>query len=44
MPVSQMNGIHLDIAAMYAQIPLHTAQDYRNYIARLRRCREFLTR
>jgi uncharacterized protein (DUF885 family) len=36
MPVSQMNGIHLDIAAMYAQIPLHTAQDYRNYIARLR--------
>jgi len=28
--VSQMNGIHLDIAAMYAQIPLHTAQDYRN--------------
>ncbi|MGD0890693.1 MAG: DUF885 domain-containing protein [Terracidiphilus sp.] len=36
MPVSQMNGVHLDIAAMYAQVPLHTTQDYRNYITRLR--------
>jgi uncharacterized protein (DUF885 family) len=36
MPVSQMNGIHLDIAGMYAQMPFQTAQDYRNYIARLR--------
>jgi uncharacterized protein (DUF885 family) len=36
MPVSQMNGVHLDIASMYMQIPLRTAQDYRNYIARLK--------
>ena len=36
MPVSQMNGIHLDLAAMYSQMPFNNAQDYRNYIARLR--------
>jgi uncharacterized protein (DUF885 family) len=36
MPVSQMNGFHLDLASMYAQVPLRTVQDYRNYIARLR--------
>jgi uncharacterized protein (DUF885 family) len=36
MPVSQMNGVHLDIAAMYAQLPFHTVKDYRNYTARLR--------
>lgn len=35
MPVSQMNGIHLDLAGMYSQMPFHTVQDYRNYIARL---------
>jgi uncharacterized protein (DUF885 family) len=36
MPVSQMNGVHLDLAAMYAAMPFRSAQDYRNYIARLR--------
>jgi uncharacterized protein (DUF885 family) len=36
MPVSQMNGVHLDLAAMYSQMPFRSAQDYRNYIARLR--------
>lgn len=36
MPVSQMNGIHLDLASMYSQMPFNTALDYRNYIARLR--------
>jgi uncharacterized protein (DUF885 family) len=36
MPVSQMNGVHLDLAAMYAQMPFHDVKDYRNYIARLR--------
>ena len=36
MPVSQMNGIHLDLAAMQSQVPFKTAGDYRNYIARLK--------
>ena len=36
MPVSQMNGVHLDLASMYSQMPFHTVQDYRNYISRLR--------
>lgn len=36
MPVSQMNGVHLDLASMYSQMPFHSVQDYRNYIARLR--------
>lgn len=36
MPVSQMNGVHLDLASIYSQMPFHTVQDYRNYIARLR--------
>ena len=35
MPVSQMSGIHLDLAAMHESMPFHTAQDYRNYISRL---------
>ena len=36
MPVSQKNGVHLDVAGMYAQMPFNTAQDYRNYIARMK--------
>jgi uncharacterized protein (DUF885 family) len=36
MPVSQMNGFHLDFAGMYAAVPLRNTKDYRNYIARLR--------
>jgi uncharacterized protein (DUF885 family) len=36
MPVSQMNGVHLDLAALYAQMPFKDAKDYRNYIARLK--------
>jgi len=36
MPVSQMNGVYLDLAAMYSQMPFRNVQDYRNYIARLR--------
>ena len=35
MPVSQMNGFYLDLAAMYSQMPFASAKDYRNYIARL---------
>lgn len=35
MPVSQMNGFHLDLAAMYASMPFNNEKDYRNYIARL---------
>lgn len=36
MPVSQMNGVHLDLAALYSQMPFKDAKDYRNYIARLK--------
>jgi len=36
MPVSQINGLHLDLAAMYSSMPFRNAQDYRNYNARLR--------
>jgi len=36
MPVNQKNGVHLEIAGMYSQMPFQTATDYRNYIARLR--------
>ena len=36
MPVSQMNGVHLDLPALYSQVPFRNAQDYRNYIARMR--------
>lgn len=36
MSVSQMNGVHLDLAAMYASMPFNNAQDYRNYISRMR--------
>lgn len=35
MPVDQMNGIHLDLAAMPSQVPLTTAKDYRDYLSRL---------
>lgn len=35
MPVNQMAGAYLDLAAMYSQMPFLTVQDYRNYIARM---------
>ncbi len=35
MPVSQMNGFHLELASMYASMPFTNEKDYRNYIARL---------
>jgi len=35
MPINQMNGIHLEYAALPSQIPLQTVKDYENYIARL---------
>jgi uncharacterized protein (DUF885 family) len=35
MPISQINGIHLDLASMYAQMPFRTTKDYENYLARL---------
>ncbi|RXS95716.1 DUF885 domain-containing protein [Silvibacterium dinghuense] len=35
MPVDQMNGPHLDYAALASQMPFRTVQDYENYIARL---------
>jgi uncharacterized protein (DUF885 family) len=36
MPVNQKNGVHLEIAGMYSQMPFNTMQDYRNYIDRLK--------
>lgn len=35
MPVNQVNGIHMDLAWMPAQMPFDTVKDYENYIARL---------
>jgi len=35
MPVNQMNGVHLDYAALPLQVPFNTVKDYENYIARL---------
>lgn len=36
MPVNQMNGVHLDLAALASQMPFHAVRDYENYCARLR--------
>jgi uncharacterized protein (DUF885 family) len=35
MPVDQMNGIHLGLAALPSAMPFTTVKDYENYIARL---------
>jgi uncharacterized protein (DUF885 family) len=35
MPVNQMNGDHLDLAAMPSQMPFTTVRDYENFLARL---------
>ncbi|MGA3046893.1 MAG: DUF885 domain-containing protein [Terracidiphilus sp.] len=35
MPVDQINGDHLDLAAMSSQMPFDTVKDYENYLARL---------
>ena len=35
MPVNQVNGIHMDLAWMPAQMPFNTTKDYENYMARL---------
>lgn len=35
MPVNQMNGDHLDLAAMGTEMPFVTVKDYENYLARL---------
>src|SRR5207344_3299380 len=35
MPVNQVNGIHMDLAWMPAQMPFNTVKDYDNYIERL---------
>ena len=34
-PVNQMNGDHLDLAALATQMPFDTVKDYENYVARL---------
>jgi uncharacterized protein (DUF885 family) len=36
MPVDQMNGPHLDLAAIPSQMPFLTVRDYENYLSRLR--------
>jgi uncharacterized protein (DUF885 family) len=35
MPVNQMNGVHLDLAALGSEMPFNTVKDYENYLARL---------
>jgi uncharacterized protein (DUF885 family) len=35
MPVDQMNGVHLDYAALASQMPFVTVKDYENYLSRL---------
>ncbi len=35
MPVSQMNGPHVDLADLPLSVPLHTLKQYEDYIARL---------
>lgn len=35
MPVNQVNGIHMDLAWMPAQMPFNSVKDFENYIARL---------
>lgn len=35
MPVNQVNGIHMDLAWMPAQMPFNSVKDYENYVARL---------
>ncbi|MGA2848144.1 MAG: DUF885 domain-containing protein [Terracidiphilus sp.] len=35
MPVNQMNGDHLDLAALPSQMSFNTVKDYENYLARL---------
>jgi uncharacterized protein (DUF885 family) len=35
MPVNQMNGVHLDLAALASAMPFNTVKDYENYLARL---------
>lgn len=35
LPVDPMNGIHLEIPQIMADMPLNTVQDYENYIARM---------
>jgi len=35
MPVNQMNGDHLDLAALPSQMPFNTVKDYENFLARL---------
>lgn len=35
MPVNQMNGDHLDLAALPSQMPFNTVKDYENLLARL---------
>ncbi|HUD54500.1 MAG TPA: DUF885 domain-containing protein [Terracidiphilus sp.] len=36
MPVNQVNGDHLDLAALATEMPFHSVKDYENYLARLR--------
>lgn len=35
MPVNQMNGDHLDLAALASQMPFNTVKDYENFLTRL---------
>ncbi len=41
MPVTDRSGFHIDFARIADYMPLHTPADYRRYIARLEKFREF---
>ncbi|HJW09577.1 MAG TPA: DUF885 domain-containing protein [Holophagaceae bacterium] len=36
MPLSQMEGLHIDFPALFSSHPFHTLKDYRDFVARLR--------
>ena len=41
IPITNRWGFHIEFAQLADQVPLRTVQDYRNYIERLKRFREF---
>ncbi|HJU83429.1 MAG TPA: DUF885 domain-containing protein [Holophagaceae bacterium] len=36
MPLSQMEGLHIDFPALFSSHPFHTLKDYRDFVSRLR--------
>ncbi len=44
MPVNQMNGVHIDVPQLPVLLQFQSVKDYRDYISRLHKCSESLTR